>query len=91
MALALSALALSKDISALHSLLSVQLFQDSEVAVPSFSPELALKMVPDVILQAVVVEQGVVHVKQEHDFWGGCDSVASLGDGGFAEERIFLP
>jgi hypothetical protein len=29
-------------------------------------------MAPEVILHSVVVEQGVVHVKQEHNFTGGC-------------------
>jgi hypothetical protein len=29
-------------------------------------------MVPEVILHAVIVQQGVVHVKQEHNFTGGC-------------------
>jgi hypothetical protein len=44
--------------------LGVQIFQDSEIAVPSLRSELVLKMTPEVILHSVVVKQGVVHVKQ---------------------------
>jgi hypothetical protein len=33
-------------------------------------------MVPEVILNAVVVEHGVVHVKQEHNFTWGCHPLA---------------
>jgi hypothetical protein len=47
-----------------------QLFKYCPVPIPALGSELALKMVHEVILHAVVVGQGVVHVKQEHNFIG---------------------
>ncbi|MGC1404858.1 MAG: hypothetical protein WA974_18270, partial [Thermodesulfobacteriota bacterium] len=41
--------------------------------------ELGLKMILEVILHAVVIEQGVVQVKKEHHFTGGYHPITIPG------------
>ena len=46
--------------------LGAQRFEYRPVPIPACGAEFALEMVPEVVLHAVVVEQRVVHVEQEH-------------------------
>src|SRR4029079_17696919 len=61
--------------------LGAQLFEDRPVPVPPCGAELALEMVSEIILHAVVVEQRVVHVQQEHHLVCRCHSTTASGAG----------
>src|SRR6188472_301404 len=56
---------------------SPQLLEDAPITVCPFAPDLLFQMTLDVLGHAIVIQQGVVDIEQEHDSaWSpGCSSL----------------
>src|SRR6185437_14410051 len=45
-----------------------QRFENSPILIALFTAELTLQMLAEILLHGIVIEQGVVHIKQKDDF-----------------------